>query len=266
MELDFGGWAYQLHVRGMMDYWLNKFPPLEDAEECNSADFKAYKILMDSVFEQLAKSCILKNFISGKKGVETEFYFSDLPDKQTDTKSTPTITEPSHLDIYSLLKKINEQAREKLNSDHDEHQYYTPLDPEIDFSEVYNSINETYSIGPFRYLKVNLNGTNQQIIDDFSKWLKVQKSKKRKTINKRFSESDLAKWHRYRVLSYIDLSIWARLNNKNITNALFFNALFPHEEGITPDTRIGKTVKRKYADKLILHETITALLLQAAGG
>ena len=59
----------------------------------------------------------------------------------------------------------------------------------------------------------------------------------------KFKEDDYLKWHDFKVLPCLDLSLWAKLKNVSITNKLMGEALFPNEFDLDNTERIRQTVK-----------------------
>ncbi len=90
---------------------------------------------------------------------------------------------------------------------------------------------------------VNLDASDDQIINDFRKWLADKREKQESRPPKKMITSEqTAKWRTYEILAYLDLTLWARANNKKITNELMGSTLFPNID-VNKAERIRKVVE-----------------------
>lgn len=92
-------------------------------------------------------------------------------------------------------------------------------------------------------VNVNVSGSNDQIIADFTEWLTgMRESTASKTPVKQATELDMRNWATYKVLAYIDLDIFCRLMHSKISQATLGEMLFPNETGVDFTERIRKVV------------------------
>jgi hypothetical protein len=120
------------------------------------------------------------------------------------------------------------------------------------------TINDEYFLGN-ELVKVNLQANDQQIIEDFKTWLKELRKKERLSSApiKPFKENDYRDWAKFCVLPYIDLTIWANLNNCRFKNVDIGKALFPYSRSDIGDPTdcLRKSTKPKaemLMDSLVL--------------
>lgn len=114
---------------------------------------------------------------------------------------------------------------------------------------------------------VSIAATDEQIIKDFTSWLKNIRSHKNMgpTEKKNFNKKNINEWIEFKLIPYVDLAIWAASRNSVITQSLMANLLFPQ----SPDDgdifydaeRIRKSTKRK-AEYLMSPICVKALDMQ----
>lgn len=93
-------------------------------------------------------------------------------------------------------------------------------------------------------IRVNLDATDQQIIEDFKVYLTACRQDAEATPrDKNYTDNDAQKWHRNGVLPYLDLTIWARSENIMITQHVLGQAIFPDDFLGDPTDRIRRTTK-----------------------
>ncbi len=109
------------------------------------------------------------------------------------------------------------------------------------------------------YVSVNLKASDEQIMSDFRQWLSEYRKitgieqpivKKRKNPLPAFTNNDLSRWVEYRVLPYIDLTMIAQLEGKEMTYPKIANLIFPDVYDVDIVERVKKTTKPE-ADRLI---------------
>jgi hypothetical protein len=104
---------------------------------------------------------------------------------------------------------------------------------------------------------VDLRATDQQILQDMEMYLFL--SRKDRGIGKikdtLFSEANIKKWSHNKVLPYIDLCIWAGINNHTINQAVMDGALFPNS--FTQDK--ARTTVASSAKKIFSQASLKAL-------
>ena len=149
------------------------------------------------------------------------------------------------------------------------------LGPLWDSAAKYQTIGDiSKSDDPYRFeegreawIFVDLSATDDQLIEDFSKWLARRREADRKRLVETpppscFSEVDFKKWHDHRVLAYIDLELFAAHFDLKLTNELIGSYLFADDLEISPSEKIRKTV-RPLAKRLLSSGVIQSLDRQA---
>jgi hypothetical protein len=92
------------------------------------------------------------------------------------------------------------------------------------------------------YLKVDLHGTEEKIIADFTAWLRKIKAERQISLpKKKFDDADFQTWRRYKILEYLDLKNWANYHNKVISQHVIGATLFPNED-VSLAERVRKVV------------------------
>ena len=92
-------------------------------------------------------------------------------------------------------------------------------------------------------VKVDLHGTDQKIISDFTKWLSSTREKVALVApRKKITKDDFLIWIKNAILPYLDLIAWSNANGVEITQQLLGTALFPDEYDVNLAERIRKVV------------------------
>ena len=107
---------------------------------------------------------------------------------------------------------------------------------------------------------VNLQAPDKVIIDDFSRWLKAARSEFKMPAQKLFTKAKSDDLIAYGVLPYLDLTLWAALEQVRIPYAVMADALFP-DAGVDTPYRVRRVTKR-YADWAIQWSVIAAFYRQ----
>lgn len=80
------------------------------------------------------------------------------------------------------------------------------------------------------WIKVDLGAPDDYLIKEFKSWLRAtRKIAQIARMPSFFTAEHFADWHAKRLLSYIDLTLWARANGGHFTPALIGNLLFPDD-------------------------------------
>ncbi len=84
--------------------------------------------------------------------------------------------------------------------------------------------------GGARYIKVNMNASDQTLKDDFSRWLEKERIKKKNPYGRKIkiNPSIFKKWTEDKILAYIDLVISEKITRIDITNSSIGHALDPN--------------------------------------
>ena len=111
------------------------------------------------------------------------------------------------------------------------------------------------------HVEVDLFASNKLILADFKNWLKAARSVFDIPAQSNYSRTDRANWVINRVLPYLDLTLWAALENVKIRLATMGNALFPDDKDSDLAEKIRRTVGPT-AEKLIRPSVMYAIAVQ----
>jgi hypothetical protein len=190
-------------------------------------------------------------------------------------KHSRTVTNPSVGDICTSYEQVKRDAPNSYLNHLDSSAL--SLNSNLDLSHINSdggelssfltkefTINDDFFLGE-ELVKVNLQANDQQIIEDFKAWLKESRKKERQasTPIKPFKETDYRDWTKFCVLPYIDLTIWADLNNCRFKNVDIGKALFPYSRSDIGDPTecLRKTTKPK-AEMLMDYLVLQAFNIQ----
>jgi len=109
--------------------------------------------------------------------------------------------------------------------------------------------------------EIDLAAPDKIIIEDFRRWIKSARETFSIQSRSYFTDAMLESWSRNRLLPFIDLTIWARENNTNISDAAMGNTLFPDEFDVDLPERIRKVVRPK-AHWIMQKSVLTAIEAQ----
>lgn len=113
---------------------------------------------------------------------------------------------------------------------------------------------QKYDDSSFAFATVDLNASDDELADDFRKWLRhARETRGVRAAAREFSLNDMQKWADMRVLAYIDLQSWLLLTEQKATNAVLGRVLFPDEFDIGLDDRVRKVVADYAADLMSPH-------------
>lgn len=98
------------------------------------------------------------------------------------------------------------------------------------------------------------------LIESFKQYLADKRKNISTYASKHFKETDFRNWSALKVLPFLDLEIWATLENIKISNRIFADALYPNGE--KGEETIRKTTKQ-IAHSLITNQSLLQLTMQA---
>ena len=163
-----------------------------------------------------------------------------------DIRTLGTMNELSHIWDYVDLEGRARSA--DLYDEDKEALINTPINLLLD--------NEGFTDG---ILTVNLDATDEQIINDFSHWLsEYRKFIGYQTKRKNFCEKDFSEWVQWRLIPYFDLKIAASIEKKELTQSRAANLIFFYEYDVGIVDRLRRTTIPK-AKWLISYEVIGAM-------
>lgn len=99
-------------------------------------------------------------------------------------------------------------------------------------------------------VNVDLRASDELLEKAFSAWLSAQRNKLGSRNRRAIPESALAKWHKQRVLPYLDLTLWQLAEGKALPFHRIADALFPDDVDVDLTERVRK-VTRRNAESLI---------------
>lgn len=127
------------------------------------------------------------------------------------------------------------------------------------FYESNDHLNDFYSDLGVRYLKINLNSSDEMLIAEFKNWLQTQRnSYEIKYPEKEIKDSIFLDWHKNKLLAYWDIVFIAKYEKIDITNDFIGQLLFPDEIEVTLSERVRKVIKPK-VDRLFTEQTYNLL-------
>lgn len=114
------------------------------------------------------------------------------------------------------------------------------------------------------HVVVDLTATDEQIKNDFNRWLtQYREFKGIKPRKRNFTKNDMEEWVKLKLLAYLDLILIANNENQKITQAEIGKLLYPDVLGevVDPTERIRKTTRPK-AIGLLNQATFNEMKLQ----
>lgn len=110
-------------------------------------------------------------------------------------------------------------------------------------------------------ITINLSASDEQLQEDFSNWLAVQRSAEATRRKTRITERDFDVWREAKVLQYFDLIVISEIHGDRIPNHVMGDLLFPDEVDVDVAERVRKVTKRK-AEQVFCGETVDILHAQ----
>ncbi len=145
---------------------------------------------------------------------------------------------------------------------------------DIPAKEMFNEVGKTPVVSQYNFgeagldralLTIDRGATDKQLENDFSQWLKNHRTVTEYTARaRRFNLVDFKRWSDNKLLPYLDLTLIANVEGKELTQNKLGELLFPNEFDAGLIERIRKTVK-PLAEWLISNKTLAALKCQARG-
>jgi len=114
-----------------------------------------------------------------------------------------------------------------------------------------------YGLLATRYLDLNLLATDEQLINDFKQYLKEEREISAFVEGGNMKPGILAKLFSDRVLPYLDLILWAKYNDIEISYYALGSWLFPDSD-VDPAEKIRRGTK-KLADRVLTNNFISTL-------
>lgn len=118
-------------------------------------------------------------------------------------------------------------------------------------------------VGDQLLLTVNLDCGDDQLFSDFKAMISEARASRGVEAGAgNFSHADVRKWHSYRLLAFIDLSLWAAVTESKIPHRLMGAALYPPGADFDPTERVRKTLPGA-AESLLAPSSLATLWAQA---
>lgn len=188
-------------------------------------------------------------------------------------KQNPILEEDHFPGYYSCNEKylfntasVKSTPKFHILSRMDELEYLKSNISDVDISDTFNNLIPSDFFETL--VSINLNATDEQLKADFAHWLENYRENTgyesvKKTL---FSDSDLKKWTKLKLLECIDLILISKLEGSTLTQVKLGRLLYPDELGETADRteRVKNTTKPK-AEWLISESTIRAIETQLTG-
>lgn len=206
INLSSSDWFYLLADRSQIyDFVFSTLPQIKELIEIEGIDEFYYVKLLNQYIENP----------TGENTLSIRNFKRDF-DEAGDLVETPRVGEMS--DYASLVGRMSDAG---------------------DFATA-NPVGKGYG-EPFSYARVNLSGTKKKIIDDFKKWLQNEMDSINACGREGF-EVERRSLIDSRVLQYLDVLLYTKLNGINLTHEEYAGIVFPFEAGAD---KIRKTTKPK---------------------
>jgi len=231
-DLDLNGWYFQLEARQVI-YTCSKY--LKNMEFISMPTMELLNTKAKNNIALIKEKPLL---IKEKSPLE----FSSV--KDADYLNLYWANYYRNNDLKNILKlSINEVTKDMLSK---------LVVPRPDKESAYDSA----------MLMISLGATDEQLKKDFDKWLKNYRSHSKCTVRKKqFTEPKTKKWTNNKVLPYLDLTLIADFENKQLTQNQLGRLLFPDDYDVDLTERIRRTVK-PLADFLLDEATFESLNIQ----
>lgn len=225
-------------------------------------DIEAYRRLLEEYDDYGRKEFIFSMIQSACLHIKTnpsipflEFGFGDSYNREYICTSVYSTCASAHFDIANdpKLSDISELLKPEYIfdnlSDEDSMIISKPIDMILMDRDV-------------THVTVQLEATDEQIMNDFRQWLnKYREITGRESIKKLFKQTDFNKWIKYGVLPYLDLKIIANIEGKKIKQVKMAHLIFPDEYDVGTEGRIRQVTKPE-AEQLIKKDTLRAIQAQ----
>jgi len=168
--------------------------------------------------------------------------------------SIPKISFPPELtdiEIKELLNQLDahySKHRKELKEDFDEHYGMAELDHDM------------------RHVKVNIDAPIPILLDELKKWIISERKKSgltERTNPQKVTEKKLREWTDSKIMQYIDLYIWKKLENKSVTEWTMAEWIFSDVSSVGIIDKFANTKKK--VEKLILEFDIIGQMAGQTG-
>ncbi|MFJ1214517.1 DUF6387 family protein [Burkholderia pyrrocinia] len=123
-------------------------------------------------------------------------------------------------------------------------------------------LGEDFRFSPFAVASVDLEAPDDELVEHFLAWVASARANRGiEPLARSFTKADLQLWSEMRVLTYIDLTLWAKARNLRISATVMGRALFPSEFDVGLEDRVRKVVARE-ATRLMSMTTLRLMQSQ----
>jgi hypothetical protein len=237
---------YQVSIRGMLLNCLDDIEPVQEVRSDQDIDsdwprtrdeyddlcywegIKKHGIISKEIFELMEESIL---------GRDSDFQ---------NAPARPTIYGKKYLNFGNVIfplrlieaEHIGYRARNAIGAVENTHDEYLAIPWSFDPRKSYDvECGDNENI----HLKISLNATDSEILGQLQRALpeyrKTLEIVEPKSI---FKQSDLKRIVDCKIVELLDLRIWAKINNLNITHSVLATALFP--DGSKGDTELRRTI------------------------
>jgi hypothetical protein len=254
-NLDLAGWHMQLKARYHIKNAIEKIYYVESMTEKGHLYDLAIKIS-----EDIYQNPLINKYYDNDDNI----FMLWREEKQRYPFNTYSV---SNITAGMMYKNILNQFPEILEACRLEYEgQNTPLSEEL-ADTPYNILmkdagieNQTF----YTLLRVNLEATDKQLLEDFEHWLHHYRTAMNYTPpNKNFMEKKVEAWVTYKVLPYLDLVLINKFHGFSLTYEKLAELLVWDDDIDDSLDRIRKTTK-KHADELMDAKTLAAIEAQLA--
>ncbi len=148
--------------------------------------------------------------------------------------------------------RLNLQKEEPPDSYHMAREYWDISNSSFDVLEEKKEDDYFWYEHAFIHARIDLLAPEETLLNSFAEYIRVMKDKFQIVDEKLvlLREADFKKYHKHKVLPYIDLSLWFEYKDIQVTHQQMGLLLFPDQYQRPLDDRIRRTVK-PLADKLM---------------
>jgi len=239
-SLDAAGWYKQFSARQEWHHILEKYD-INDATYQKEYRKGAEKLMSQIIshFGNLPEKVVYKSYLSGAETYSVE---------------SLTVLSASYLHWEMNRLNISDDLLEREETEDITNEEYeilnTPFAVALDRAGIINP----YEMTP---IYVDLYVSDEQLKSDFEEWLeKFRKISGLYSDPKKYSKAKFQRWHKLKILPYLDLSYWANIQNTTITQSVYGAILFPDERDKDTTYKIRSSViptARKAIDGTALH-------------
>ena len=279
-ELDTSGWfdlkKYEVLKTMSIEGWASVLESRSFISECyDSAEQEDFDWPLPQMAGELkAGDFLVDAFVDvyinqdyAKEMLRNDYSFSTSTVNNIKNYQAWDMAEGGLLGEFSAFQKMRDEWLRPFEDDENKDGLlevaHAPYD--LRFKQI---LNRNY-IGSSAHVEINLNAPDEQILNDFSHWLKHYRKAsgchvpKKKAHKKLFTQKTFNNWIEFGLIPYLDLVLIAKIEGKDITQEKLGELIFPNEPDVNTEYRI-RTVTKPEAERLMEKATRSSILMQAA--